>query len=445
MSKALKPLAAAVVVLGLCAGVFAAPDGLSDRDEAALKQQLGEAVQRNEWSRVADLVPQLAAKNDKKTWDFLVRVVERAPEGSDCASSLRVAAQTMDGRGVQDAVKKTAVKSKSVEVRRQLVLHVGALQDWPTLIELIDDDDEQVASVAVWKLVDGQVESAVDPLIALMERLDRTHAGIWDVLRNGLGRLLGMRLESGVEYRSRWEVVKQGGGLSSVTPAAPEPVETNPEGGALTSGVRLFGRAIECTRIVFILDVSGSMTAIDPEAQDAPEDGTTVRGGGESQGPRQPTGKTRLERAKRELKSVLSNLPATTKVNIVAYSSPHSVQMWKRDEQGRAPQVHEMTPANKTDACDFVERFQANGTTATDLALASAFDVEGARCFYLLSDGMATHDGTTPIDTADIIAVIDERGKDRHVTVHTLGFKGADRDMMIAVARHTGGKYSDIR
>jgi len=444
MTKAVSPLAAAFV-LGLCVAVFAAPDGLSDRDEAALKQQLGEAAQKNEWSRVADLVPQLAAKNDKKTWDFLVRVVERAPDGSDCPSSLRVAAQTMDGRGVQDAVKKTATKSRSVGIRRQLVLHVGALQDWPTLIELIGDADEQVASTAVWKLVDGKVEAAIDPLIALMERLDRNHEGIWDVLRNGLAKLLGMRLESGVEYRSRWQVVKQGGGLTSVTPAAPEPVETNPTGGALTSGVRLFGRPIECTRIVFILDVSGSMVAIDPEAQDAPEDGTTVRGGGESQGPRQPTGKTRLERAKRELQSVLSNLPETTKINIVGYSSPHAVQMWKREESGGAPQVHAMTAANKREACEFVEHFQANGTTATDLALASAFDVEGARCFYLLSDGFATHDGTTPVETADILAVIDEKGKDRHVTVHTLGFRGADKEMMMALARHTGGKYSDIR
>lgn len=445
MNKTALPLAAAAVLALCAAAALASPDGLSDREEAALKQQLGEAVQKNEWSRVADLVPELAQKDDKKTWEFLVRIVERAPDGTDCASSLRVAAQTMDGRGVQDAVKKTAVKSRSIAVRRQLVLHVGARQDWPTLIELIGDADEQVASVAVWKLVDGKVEAAVDPLIALMERLDRGHEGIWDVLRNGLGRLLGMRLESGIEYRSRWEVVKQGGGLASVAPAAPEPVETNPTGGALTSGVRLFGRAIECTRIVFILDVSGSMTAIDPEAQDAPEDGTTVRGGGESQGPRQPTGKTRLERAKRELQSVLSNLPESTKINIVAYSSPHAVQMWKRDEQGRAPQIHPMTAANKRDACEFVERFQANGTTATDLALAHAFDVEGARCFYLLSDGFATHDGTTPVETAEILAVIDDKGKDRHVTVHTLGFRGADREMMMEVARHTGGKYSDIR
>lgn len=435
-------LLAAAVVVALAAAASAAPDGLSSREEAELKQQLGEAVQKSEWSRVAELMPELARANDKKTWELLVKIAERAPDGADCASALRVAAGVMDDRRVQDAIKKTATKSRRADIRRALVMHVAAQQDWPTVIELIGDADEDVAAVACWKLVDGRVEAAVDPMIALMERLDRTHDGIWDVLRNGLGKLLGQRLESGVEYRSKWELVKQAGGLSSVQPEREE-VEARPEG-ELRSGVRLFGRAIECTRIVFILDVSGSMMAIDPEAQDQDDPGSRTRGGGESEAPRQPTGKTRLERAKKELQSVLSNLPQATKVNIIAYSSPHSVQMWKRGDNG-PPELHPMTEANKREACEFVERFQANGTTATDLALSSAFDVEGARCFYLLSDGTATHDGTTPVPTEDIISVIDTRGKDRHVTIHTLGFKGADREMMMEVARHTGGRYSDIR
>ncbi|MCO5165261.1 MAG: VWA domain-containing protein [Planctomycetes bacterium] len=434
------PLAAlAALAVALVAVGPALAQNLSDREANQLRQQLAEAVQKGEWGRVADLIPDLARANDKKTWDQLVNVVERAPAGTDCPTALRAAAQVMPDRRVQDAVKKTATRSKSAEVRRQLTLHVAAQQDWTTLIELMGDKDEQVASTAAWRLVDGRVEAAVEPMLALMERLDRTHDGIWDVLRNGLGTLLGQRLESAVEYRSKWAMVKEAGGLTSVQPAREE-VEARPDG-EMRSGVRLFGRAIECTRIVFILDVSGSMTAIDPQPRQQPS-GSTARGGGESQG-EQPRGKNRLERAQDELKSVLSNLPASTKVNIITYSSPHSIQVWRPGEAGR-PELHAMSEANKREACAFVDRFQANGTTATDLALQRAFDVDGARCFYLLSDGFATHDGTTQTPTADILAVIDAH-KDRRVTIHTLGFIGADREMMIEVARHTGGKYSDIR
>ncbi|MBX3466945.1 MAG: VWA domain-containing protein [Planctomycetes bacterium] len=436
------PLAALAVALAvvLTGSWPALAQGLSDREANQLKQQLAEAVQRNEWGRAADIIPDLARANDKKTWDLLVNVVERAPAGTDCPTALRAAAQVMPDRRVQDAVKKTATKSKSVEVRRQLALHVAAQQDWTTLIELMGDKDEQVAATATWKLVDGRVEAAVEPMLALMERLDRTHEGIWDVLRNGLGILLGQRLESAVEYRSKWTMVKEQGGLASVHPAREE-VEARPDD-EMRSGVRLFGRAIECTRIVFILDVSGSMTAIDPQQREQAA-GSTARGGGDSQGEK-PKGKNRLERAQAELKSVLSNLPASTKVNIVTYSSPHSIQVWRSGEAGKAPDLHAMSEANKRDACAFVDRFQAAGTTATDIALQRAFEVDGARCFYLLSDGFATHDGTTQTPTSDIIAVIDAH-RERRVTIHTLGFIGADREMMIEVARHTGGKYSDIR
>jgi hypothetical protein len=281
-------------------------------------------------------------------------------------------------------------------------------------------------------------------MIATMERLDRTHDGIWDILRNGLGKLLGQRLESGIEYRSRWEIVKSEGGLAKVSPRE-EPVEAEPlPPGGVSSSVRLFGRAIECTRIVFILDVSGSMTAIDPT--DGPElpGGSVTRGGGDSQAPK-PAALNRLDRAKRELESVLMNLPATTKVNIVTYSSPSDIQLWKGAAGDKPPQVHALSEENKKSAVAFVKGETARGTTATDMALARAFGVDGARCFYLLSDGAATHDGTTPVPLEEIIGLIDSLGKDRNVTIHTLGFQGADREAMMAIARHTGGKYSDIR
>jgi hypothetical protein len=440
------PALALAAVAALCALALAAPDGLSDREAAQLKQQLGDAFQKQDWPTVCQVMPQLARANDKKTWDLLVRVAERAPEESGCAGALRAAAEAMTDRRAQDAIKKTAVQSRSVPIRRELVGYLGNLQDWASLIELMGDKDEQVASIAAWKLVDNRVEAAIDPMIALMDRLDRSHDGIWDVLHNGLGKLLGGTLGSAVEYRSRWTVVKEQGGLASVPPPKDDAEQAPPPAGELHSGVRLFGREIDCTRIVFILDCSGSMVAIDPEAQDPAAAGTQTHGGGDSQNPEKPQGKTRLQRAQEELKRVLNNLPATTKVNIVAYSSPNTVSTWHGSTDGtHPPQLYDMTDANRRDACTFVDQFRASGTTATSTALRRAFDVEGARCFYLLSDGFATDDGQTPIPTDEILQVIDELGKDRHVTIHTLGFRGADRDMMMAVARHTGGKYSDIR
>lgn len=431
-------VAGALAALGTAAAPAHAAPGLPAREVAELKQQIGEAAQQNAWPRVAELMTRLAEDGDKKTFAFLLKVAERAPAragADDCAVALRRAAEvTGDDRRFTEELRKTATRSKQAAVRRALLIHLAARRDWPALIEGIKDDDEDTAAVAVWRLADARVVEAVEPMIAQMEKLDRTHGGIWDVLRNALAQLLGQKLGSGVEYRSRWQLVQQQGGLEAVKPEAEPP----PSGGG--SVTRLFGREIECTRVVFVLDVSGSMQAIDPNQRDYDDPGSRTRGG-ETEGER-PKGKTRLERAQRELKKVIQALPEGVKINVVAYSS--QVKLWRAGDGDAPPTVHAMSKANKDAACEFVDSFTADGVTVTDDALVRAFSVEGARCFYLLSDGAPTHDGTTIVPTEDILRVVADYSKDRKVTIHTLGFRGADRDMMQRLAEQTGGKYSDI-
>jgi hypothetical protein len=204
---------------------------------------------------------------------------------------------------------------------------------------------------------------------------------------------------------------------------------------------------MECTRVVFVLDVSGSMLAVDADQQLDPDlVGTQVRGGTQGK-PGEPAGGatqlTRLDRAKLELERMLQSLPDAVKINIVAYST--YVQIWREGEGNKAPQLHAMNAGNKRSAIEFVKGFKADGVTVTDDALRRAYDVEGARCFYLLSDGAATHDGTTFLTAGEMVSVVEELGQGRSVTIHTLGFTGADKSMMQAVADKTGGRYTDIR
>ncbi len=412
---------------------------LSRREVAEIKRDMGKAAAESRWDSVGELLAKLAADDDKKTFKFMVKVVEKSPPQYELHLVLRDAVARMSDKGVQREVEKEATRSKSPLVRRALVLHLAGQQRWEVLIEALGDDDEQVAALAAWRLIDSRVEAAVEPMIATMERLERDKAGIWDVLRNGLGQLLGGRSQLAIEYRSRWEVLQGKGGLSAVE-REEKPAEA--PAGELRSGVRLFGREIDCTRVVFVLDVSGSMEAIDPDQADYDDDLSSRTRGGESQGREEKQGLTRLERAKRQLKKVLEHLPASYQVNIVAYSS--RVKIWRANEGDRPPQLHPLTDGNRREAIDFVEQFRADGTTATDLALLRAFDVENLRCVYLLSDGFATHDGQNKIPTEQILDVV-AGVKERHITVHTLGFKQADVAMMKAVAEATGGEYSDIK
>lgn len=417
-------------------------DGLSKRDAKRLKGEIANAAGKGHWETVGSLLEQLAAANDKKTFKFMLKVVEKAPPRYELHDVLRDALATMDDDGVAKEADKAATHSRSPLIRRALILHLANRERWDVLIDAMEDKDEQVAALATWKLVDNRIERAVAPMIDLMEKLEKDQAGIWDVLRNGLGKLLGGRSQMAIEYRSRWEIIKGNGGLSSVEP---QQKREQAPAGELRSGVRLFGREIECTRVVFVLDVSGSMEAIDPNQKDYDDDGgSRTRGAGNTDGerPGAPKGKTRLERAQRQLKRVLKKLPATYQVNIVAYSS--RVQIWRAEDGDAPPALHALSGNSRSDAEEFVDQFQANGVTATDDALRRAFGVDGVRCIYLLSDGFATHDGRNKIPTDEILSLVDSY-KERHVTIHTLGFPQADREMMEAVARATGGEYTDIQ
>ena len=428
----------ALLAVLTCCGLALAAPGLSKREKREIQQEIGQRAAEGEWRAVGPLLERLAAANDKATFKFMVKVVEKAPAGAGLGDALRSAAQQMDDRRVQDEIKKAATGSRSVEVRRALISLVTEQGDWDTLIEVMRDDDEQVAAAAAWKLVDERVEAAIEPMIANMEKHDRDRGHIWDVYKNGLARLLGQRCGSGVEYRSLWTLVQERGGLSSVDPQA-----DLGEGGGGGGSVTLFGREIDCTRIVFVLDCSGSMEAVDPnQADPLAVGGSQTRDPGGSEAP-EPRGLTRLERAQIALKNVIDRLPEGYKINIVAYSS--RTKMWKGISGDGPAELHELDAAARAEAKEWIDTLKPQGVTVTHHALRDAFAVEGARCFYLLSDGFATANGTDPIPTSEILGVIDSEGAGRHVTIHTMGFEGADRAMMRAVADHTGGRYSDIR
>jgi hypothetical protein len=232
-------------------------------DQGEVDSQWG--IMDQQFRNVVIGMNELAEAPDKKTWKLLCKVAEKVPDEFGPDEPILKAATTATDAGVQADIKKRALKFKSPKIRRALVLQLARQKEWGALLKAIKDKDEGVASLAAWKLMDNKVESAVVPLLDQLEKLERSRSGIWDVLHHGMGKLLGKKCNSAIEYRSLWEIVQGQGGLASVHPEE----EKAAAPGELSSGVRLFGREIDCTRIVFILDVSGSMQQIDPNQQTA--------------------------------------------------------------------------------------------------------------------------------------------------------------------------------
>lgn len=443
------------VALVLCLGWTALAAPLSKSEIKKIKKELGAAISAGNWDGVGEKIKALGAADNAKIWALMVKIVEKSPPEEQLELSLADAASKMTSKKALKAIEKTALRSRQSRIRRVLVSSLARLKNWRGLIGALKDKDEQTAAMAAWALIDNKVEAGVKPMIDLLGKLEGKRSGIWDVLHKGLGRMLGEKCNSSIEYLSRWEHVQSTGGLAAVEP--PKKSQGAHAGGGTMVRVKLFGSEIDCTRIVFILDVSGSMKMIDHDQKpyEGDEDGMTKtrkkKGGnvGDTQGGNgeavDPTLKTRLERAQRQLVQVIKKLPSNFKINIVAFSS--RVKIWPlsaKDTSG-TPQLLPLTSSNRKAAIAFVNGFKAHGVTATDVALRRAFEIEGARCFYLLSDGKATHDGSgTDVPTEVMLEVLEEF-KAKHVTVHTLGFKGADVDMMKRVAEKGSGTYTDIK
>jgi hypothetical protein len=140
-----------------------------------------------------------------------------------------------------------------------------------------------------------------------------------------------------------------------------------------------YGLTIQARRLVFVVDISGSMEGL------------------------------RINTLKRELVQAIKDLPNNASFNIVAFST--HVGVWQRS-------LIDATDANKQRAAQFVLSLRVGGETASYDALEAAFgfDIEAV---YFLSDGDPNYGKVTA--PAAIVAAIVKANRARRVSVYTIG------------------------
>lgn len=192
-----------------------------------------------------------------------------------------------------------------------------------------------------------------------------------------------------------------------------------------------FGIEIESKRVVFVIDVSGSMNQ-------------PVGGGPEPKA-------TKISLAKRELKRALSDLEDGTIFDVVFFSG--AVKVWK-------PDMQKADAKTRKEAQDFTESTDAVGGTNTYDALEAAFGLgdlgKGKKreadptgdarvdTIVLLSDGKPSMGRTTDPDA--IRGAVREWNRARRIVIHAVAFgvdakDGADPKFMEGLAQDTGGSY----
>ena len=303
----------------------------------------------------------------------------------------------------------------------------------PALAGRLDDVRWLVRVAVVQALEDTPSKEGID---ALVKRMAKEDGRLKADCARALAALTGQDFPANPEmWRIYWEAnrdkwagkpppkkVDPIGNVGSATAAADDSKKTG-----------FFGIQVESRRVVFVIDISGSMAA-------------TLGGSGAD------AKLSRADAAKNELKRVLGALEDGATFNMVFFST--AVKVWKAEMQ-------KADAKTRKEAQDYVTAIQIGGGTNTYDALEAAFGLgdmgkgkkkEGdptgdprVDTIVFLSDGKPTQGRVTDPDA--IRAAVRGWNKSRRIAIHTVAFgaikkegqEGADPQFMEGLANDTGG------
>jgi HEAT repeat protein len=236
-----------------------------------------------------------------------------------------------------------------------------------------------------------------------------------DVLFRLTGQFHGLREAL---WKAWWE--KEGAGFQVITPGELAKREKEQEIRRLKeitqATASFFGVRITSRRVVFVVDVSGSM---EEKAQ---------------------SGETRMELARKELLETLDGLDPATFFNVIAFSA--EVWAWRERVGGLDTAAGKGQKSLIEQAKDFTKKLRAGGGTNIYGALEQAFQDPEVDTIYLMTDGEPSVG-----DVIDPTAIREEvqRWNDRRgVVIHTIAF-GGTYPILEWLAEDNGGTYRFVR
>lgn len=179
---------------------------------------------------------------------------------------------------------------------------------------------------------------------------------------------------------------------------------------------KFFGLQIESHRVIFVVDVSGSMI--------------------ESMYGREYDGRpaARIDVARQEVIAAIKNLEAGTLFNIYAFSN--GVEKWREESAGTADE------ASRKAAIEWVERLGASGGTNIYDSLQLAFEDKDVDTIYLMSDGEPSVG--QEIDPHRIREDVAYWNSHRKIKIHTVAV-GGTFEILEWLAEDSGGTHVKMR
>ncbi len=275
-----------------------------------------------------------------------------------------------------------------------------ALKD-PPVERLLGDADWRLRSMGVDAARKVRTAGTVALLIA---RLAREQGRLAHEIADALADLTGEAFGPDAKAWDRWWRRKRGPGFECPPAAGPRPTQ-------LQEG--FFGMSMESDRVVFVIDLSGSM-----------------RG-------------AKLDAARTELILAIRRLSDAAKFNVVLLGCAED-GTYDRSRRVWEKSMRPATEAARARAIEFVRAQEARGYTNLFDALAVAFEDPEADSIYLFSDGGASRG--TFVWADEILEQVAAMNRFRRIRIHAVQAVSADaRDwqarLMKGLADRSGGRY----
>ncbi len=346
----------------------------------------------------------------------------------------------------------------------------------PKIAAALDHEEWQVRSSAILALVRLMDERGVEPLI---NRMDKEKGRLEGDIIKALRAMTGQAKESAVEWRAWWTGNKAaglvGGGYESWKDFKATGTAVEPTADSSGSVPTYYGIKIYSKRLIFVIDMSGSMDEPwrgKPPA--APQQTVEITGNDDAKVKEKPKKatldwtkvKTKWDLAREHLVFTLKQLPSSAEFTIISYHD--KVVVWQ-------PKLVKATQENINAAIIMVRKIKPQMATNIHGALQKAFQIggpegntesekplemsgdqqaerkDGGDTIFFLTDGWPTAGKIlwkkpgakkTNEDWQDqMMEEVKKWNATRKLTVHTVGIGNHCKELMNALATEFGGEY----
>jgi len=405
---------------------------LDEKDWSKAKKDLEAGLASNDASQIAGAVDVIGQDQSKRAVELLVNIGAKLDDITVYEAVKKALAGMTDDEAVGAMVSSLSSKSGPEQWTTRCVLvecmsSVKGDNVTQAIVKALDDKVPYVTSAAAKSLGKRRDKGAVAALIKKLGVLEKSKDVVWVDVKQALTDITGQDLADAKEWDDFWKVRGEGFDVEKDRGDKNDSTTTLRPGEESGS---FFSEPIVAKRIMFVIDVSGSM-----REKDIPIEGKGTQ--------------TRIQVVKDELVRCIKGLKKDVRFNVIAYDD--KLKFWKPIEKGGAA----LLPANegnKQDAMKWAAGLKENGMTHTDDALKKAFETLEVNQIILLSDGApakVVNNQQVAVDTNEILKMVAGLNRLRGVKINTFCFAVFERmgagellKFMEDLAKQNGGKLS---